>query len=64
MGSKKIVGIILVIIGLGVALTGYELSGTPSNQLNEVLKGSPTQGVVVRYIAGAVCVAVGAFLAK
>ncbi len=64
MGPRRIGGIVLVIIGLGIVYTGYEMSGTLGNQLGSALKGSPSDGVMLRYIIGVVCVGGGAFLAK
>ncbi len=64
MGPRRIGGIVLVIIGLGIAYTGYELSGTLGNQLGSALKGSPSDSVMLRYIMGVVCVGGGAVLAK
>jgi hypothetical protein len=64
VGTKKIVGIVLVVVGLGIAYTGYEMSGTLGNQLNQAIQGSPTDSVTLRYVAGAICVAVGGFLFK
>ena len=64
MSGKRIAGIVLVVLGLGVAYTGYQMSGALSNQLNEAISGSPTDDVIIRYIGGALSVALGAFLAK
>jgi hypothetical protein len=64
MGPRKIGGIILVIIGLGVIYTGYEMSGSIGNQLGSALSGSPSDSVMLRYVVGAVCVLGGGFLAK
>jgi Protein of unknown function (DUF3185) len=64
MGPKRIGGIVLIVIGLGVAYTGYEMSETVGNQLESAFKGSPTDSVMLRYMAGAVSAGLGAFLAK
>jgi hypothetical protein len=64
MGPKRIGGIVLIVIGLGIAYTGYELSNSVGSQLGSALKGSPTDSVMLRYVLGAVSAGVGAFLAK
>ncbi len=64
MEPKRIGGIVLIVIGLGVAYTGYDLSNTLGNQLGSAFKGSPTDSVTLRYVLGAVSAGVGIFLAK
>jgi len=64
MDIKRIVGIALVVAGLGLFFTGYQISESLGNRIGEALKGSPSDSVMLRYITGAVCVASGAFLAK
>ncbi len=64
MGMKKIGGLVLVIVGIGIAYTGFEMSGSVGSQIGSALKGSPTDGVMLRYVTGALCVAGGVFLAK
>jgi len=64
MELKRFAGLVLVVVGLGLVYTGYQMSETLGNQISEALKGSPTDSVALRYITGAVLVASGAFLAK
>ena len=64
VGPQRIGGIVLIVVGLGIAFTGYQMSGSVGNQLGEALSGSPSDSVMLRYIGGAVCAAVGGFLAK
>ncbi len=64
MEPKRIGGIVLIVIGLGIAYTGYDLSSTLGNELGSALKGSPTDSVMLRYVLGAVSAGVGIFLAK
>jgi len=64
MGVNRVVGILLVVVGIGLAYTGYQMSGSIGNQLNEAFSGSPTDSVMIRYIAAVVCVGGGAYLAK
>jgi hypothetical protein len=64
MGMKKIGGVILVVVGIGIAFTGYQMSGSVGNQIGSAFSGSPSDNVMLRYLAGAASVGVGVFLAK
>ena len=64
MGPARIGGIVLIVVGLGIAYTGYDMSTSAGNQLGAALKGSPTDSVMIRYLLGGASAAVGAFLAK
>ena len=64
MGPRRIAGIALIALGLFLAWTGYEMSGSVTNQLNEAFNGSPSDNVMLRYIAGAACVVAGGLIAK
>ena len=63
MATNKIVGIVLVVLGLGLAFWGYRMSGSVGSQLSQAFSGSPSDKVMLFYIGGAVCLAVGLFLA-
>ena len=63
MTQTKIGGIVLIVVGLGLAYWGYSESGSVGSQLNEVVSGSPSDNVMVKYIAGAASTAAGVFLA-
>jgi len=58
----KMLGIALIIIGAGLLWWGYQLSDSIGSQLTETISGSMPDGVLIRYIAGAVSFAVGLFL--
>lgn len=65
MGSgttMKIIGIILMVIGIGLAIWGYQLSGSVSSQLEQAVTGSETEKVMTFYIGGAISFFVGIFL--
>jgi hypothetical protein len=62
MGQSKIGGIILVVVGLGLACWGYEESGSLGSSLNQAFSGSPTDNVMFKYIGGAASLAAGVFL--
>jgi len=62
MGQTKIGGIVLIVVGLGLAYWGYEESGSVASSLNQAFSGSPSDNVMIKYIAGAASTAAGAFL--
>lgn len=60
--SLKIVGLVLVLAGLGLAFWGYRLSGTFGSQVSQAVTGSVTENVMAFYIGGAASLVVGLFL--
>lgn len=65
MGSAstiKIIGIILLVVGAGLALWGYQLSESIGSEIAQAVTGSETDKVMTLYIAGAVSFVVGLYL--
>ena len=60
--SLKAAGIALVAIGAGLAVWGYEKSGGFESRVSNLVSGSPSDNVMILYIAGAACIATGLFL--
>ena len=58
----KIAGIILIVVGGGLAIWGYQLSGSVGSQITEAVTGSETDKVMILYIAGAASFVAGLFL--
>lgn len=58
----KIIGIILIVVGSGLALWGYQLSGSVGSQITQAVTGSDTDRVMTLYITGAVSFVVGIYL--
>ena len=58
----KLIGIALMVIGIGLAYWGYDMSGGLDSQLNQAFSGSSSDGVMIRYIAGAASFTTGLFL--
>jgi len=58
----KIIGIALVVLGIGLAIWGYQLSGSVGSEISEVVTGSDTDKVMTFYIAGAISFVVGMYL--
>ena len=60
--QSKLLGIILVVLGAGLVIWGYNMSGSTANELSRALTGSSADEVMYRYIGGAICLAAGMFL--
>jgi phosphate/sulfate permease len=60
--AMKIIGIVLVVVGIGLAFWGYRLSGSIGSQLTHALTGADTDQVMRFYIGGAASFVVGLFL--
>jgi len=65
MGSAatmKIIGIVLAVLGIGLAVWGFQLSGSVGSQITHAVTGSDTDKVMTLYITGAVSFVVGIYL--
>ncbi len=60
--SMKIIGLVLIVLGTGLAIWGYQLSGSVGSQITQAVTGSDTDKVMTFYISGAVSFVVGLFL--
>lgn len=60
--NTKIIGIVLSVIGIGLAVWAYQLSGSFGSQVNEALTGSHTNKVMLLYIGGAAGIVAGLYL--
>lgn len=58
----KIGGIVLLVLGIGLALWGYQMSDSVQSAMSEIVTGSETDKVMGLYIGGGVSFAVGLFL--
>jgi hypothetical protein len=58
----KILGIFLVVLGVGLALWGFQLSDSVGSKLTQVVTGSYSDKVMVLYISAAASLVVGLFL--
>lgn len=59
---RKIIGLAFLVVGIGLAIWAYQLSGSIGSQIKEVFSGTPTDKVMMMYIGGAVCAVIGLFL--
>ena len=55
----KNIGVALLVTGVGLALWGYQLSGSVGSQITQAVTGSDTDNVMILYIASAVSIFVG-----
>ena len=60
----KIIGLILLVVGVGLALWGYQLSDSVGSQITQAVTGSDTDKVMTLYITGAASFIVGLYLFK
>jgi hypothetical protein len=58
----QLISVVLMVVGVGLAYWGYDMSGGLDSQLNEALSGSSSDDVMIRYIGGAACFAAGLFM--
>jgi hypothetical protein len=62
MGNKQIIGIVLAVLGVGLAFWGYRLAGGFGSQVTQAFSGSPSDKVMMFYIGGAISLAAGLFM--
>jgi uncharacterized membrane protein len=60
--TMKIIGIALVVLGISLAIWGYQLSGSLGSQITKAVTGSDTDKVMTFYITGVVSFVVGIYL--
>ena len=60
-GTTKIIAIVLIVIGVGLAYWGYQISGSVGSQFTQAVSGSDDK-VMMYYIGGAVSLAIGLYL--
>lgn len=60
--QARLLGIVLAVLGAGLLIWGYQMSGSATNELVRAVQGSSTDEVMWRYIAGAISLAAGLYL--
>lgn len=60
--TMKVIGLALVVLGVGLAIWGYQLSDSLTSELSEAVTGAEPDRVMRYYIGGAVSFVVGLFL--
>ena len=59
---KNLIGIIFLVVGVGLAIWGYQESEGLQSQLSSAFTGAQSDNVMMLYIGGAVCFVIGLFL--
>jgi len=52
----------LLVVGIGLVVWGYQMSGAVTAQLSRAISGAAPDGVMYRYIGGAAGIVAGVFL--
>lgn len=60
--SLQIISLALIVIGIGLAFWGYQISGSVESQISQTLTGSHTDKVMMLFIGGAASFIVGLYL--
>ena len=60
--QNKLIGLVLVVVGVGLLYWGYSESQSMTSQVSEAFSGSPLDRVMYKYIGGAVAVVAGVYL--
>lgn len=58
----KVAGIALLVLGVGLAIWGFQMSESVTSEMSQFLTGSDTDKVMGLYIGGGISGAVGLFL--
>jgi hypothetical protein len=59
----KLTGIVLIVLGAGLAFWGYNISDSIGANINQALTGAEPDKVMMLYIGGAISFIVGIYLA-
>lgn len=60
--TGKTLGVALMVIGAGLAVWGYQLSGSLTSEVSQTFTGTYTDKVMMLYIGAAASVVVGLYL--
>jgi hypothetical protein len=60
--NMKVISLVLMVVGVGLAIWGYQMSGSVGSQLSQTFTGSPTDKVMLLYIGGAASFIAGLYL--
>jgi len=63
MASNKLIGFVLLAVGIVLLVMGYNASQSMGSQFKEAFSGSMSDRATMFYLGGAVVTAVGAYLA-
>ena len=60
--TMKSISIALMVIGIGLAFWGYQMSGSVGSKITQTITGSYADKVMILYIGGAASFIVGLYL--
>ncbi len=62
--NKKIIGIVLIIIGVALVAWGYNVYDSASSQVSRALSGETPIEAWAGMVGGAICIVIGIFRVK
>jgi len=62
--NNKIIGLILIVIGIALAVWGYNVYESAGSKIGRVLSGDTPIEAWVGLVGGAICIVVGIFKVK
>jgi uncharacterized membrane protein YidH (DUF202 family) len=62
--SKKIIGIVFIIVGVALAVWGYNIYDSAGSQVSRALSGDAPVKAWIGMVGGAICLAFGIFKLK
>ncbi len=62
--NKKIIGIVLIIVGVALAAWGYNIYDSAGSQVTRALSGDAPIEAWVGMVGGAICIVFGIFKVK
>ena len=63
MSSHKLIGLVLLAVGIVLLVMGYNASQSVGSQFREAFSGTMSDRTMMFYLGGAVLIAVGGYLA-
>ncbi|MGM0541635.1 MAG: DUF3185 family protein [Pseudomonadota bacterium] len=60
--TTKILGLALLVLGIGLAVWGYQLSDSVGSQVTEAVTGAESNKIMTYYITGAISFVIGLYL--
>ena len=62
MQPTKIIALVLLLAGIGVAYWGYDMATSFEGEFASAFSDGPSDDVLLRYVAGGLMAAAGAFM--
>jgi len=62
--NKKVIGIVLIVIGVVLAAWGYNIYDSAGSQFSRALSGNAPVEAWIGMVGGAICIVIGIFNVK